>query len=70
MSNSPKIFGRINSTGNVDVLTVEDGERVTCITNRRCVYPIGSNLSTHYNHPAGIVLTLKDAKKIGLEIER
>lgn len=69
MNDSHKIFGRMNNTGNVDVLTVKDGERVTRITDRRLIYPVGSNLSTRQEHPAGIVLTLKDAREIGLEIE-
>lgn len=34
------------------------------------VYPVGSNVSAHYEHPNGIILTLKDVKKCGIEIEK
>jgi len=62
------IFGRINNDGNVDILTVSDGEPVTRIDAN--VYPVDSALSARYEHPAGITLTRADAGKIGIEIEQ
>jgi hypothetical protein len=61
------IFGRINEQGNVDVLTVDEGEAVTRLD--ASVYPVGSSLSTRYEHPEGIVITRDDADAIGIEIE-
>lgn len=46
-----------------DVLTrFENGDPV--------VYPVGSDVSAHYEHPSGIILTLDDVKKCGIEVER
>lgn len=61
------IFGRINSDGNITVLNTDSGEPVTRIDSD--LYPVGSNVSSRYEHPAGIVLTRQDAEWIGLEIE-
>jgi len=33
------------------------------------VYPVGSDVSTHYEHPGGIILSMADVKKCGIEIE-
>lgn len=33
------------------------------------LYPVGSLLSTRYEHAEGVVLTLDQCKKIGIEIE-
>lgn len=62
------IFGRINSDGNITVLNTDSGEPVTRIDSD-LLYPVGSNVSSRYEHPAGIVLTRQDAERIGLEIE-
>lgn len=61
------MFGRINENGDVAVLDVETGEAVTNVDAN--VYPVGSALSARYEHAAGIVLTVADAEKLGLEIE-
>ena len=61
------IFGRINAEGNVDILHVEDGYPVTRIDAD--IYPVGSDLSTRYEHPEGITLTKEDAEALGIEIE-
>ena len=64
------IFGRINSTGNVEVFFSECGESVTRFDESiATVYPVDSDLSASYEHPAGIVLSQEDAAKIGLSIE-
>ena len=59
-------FGRINQDGNVDVLHI-DGAAATRLD--ASVYPVGSDVSARYEHPAGIVLTRADADKLGIEIE-
>lgn len=62
-----EFFGRINEDGNVDVLHVEDGSAATRLD--ASVYPVGSDVSARYEHPAGIVLTRADANRLGIEIE-
>lgn len=62
-----EFFGRINDAGNVDVLHVEDGAAATRLDAG--VYPVGSDVSARYEHPAGIVLSRADADKLGIEIE-
>lgn len=61
------IFGRLACNGTVSVLYAEDGLPVTQLD--ASVYPVGSNLSARYEHPAGIVLTVEDATALGIEIE-
>jgi hypothetical protein len=61
------LFYRKNDEGNAVVLNVVDGSAVTRIDAN--VYPVGSELSARYEHPEGIVLTVADAKKIGIEEE-
>ncbi|EHJ0806465.1 hypothetical protein KAB87_004100 [Salmonella enterica] len=63
-----EVFGRINESGNVDVLYSETGELVTRL-DVDGVYPVGSEFSTRYDHPDGIVISVEDAKRIGLDIE-
>jgi hypothetical protein len=61
-----EFFGRVNEDGNVDVLHA-DG---SAATRMDCsVYPIGSDVSARYEHPAGITISQDDAKRIGLDIE-
>lgn len=60
-------FGRINEDGNVDVLHAEDGMAATRLD--ASVYPVGSDVSARYEHPAGIVLTRDDAAKLAIDIE-
>ena len=62
-----KYFYRKNDDGNAVVLHFEDGSEVTRIDAN--VYPVGSELSARYEHPEGIVLTVADAKKIGIQSE-
>ena len=64
---SNEYFYKIDENGNAIILTVADGEAVTRIDAN--IYPVGSELSTRYEHPDGIVLTIEDAKKIGIEEE-
>ncbi|EIV3802018.1 hypothetical protein MAK22_001968 [Klebsiella aerogenes] len=62
-----EVFGRVNSDGNVDLLDIETGEAVTRLDAN--LYPVNSQLSTRYEHAAGIVITLEDAEKTGINIE-
>ena len=65
--NTNEMFGRIDKNGNVAVLWKEDGEPVTRMDAN--VYPVDSDLSVRYEHPEGIVLSVEDAEKIGIDIE-
>jgi hypothetical protein len=60
------MFGRINEDGNVDVFNA-DGSAATRLDSR--VWPVGSDLSGAYEHPAGITITREDAEKIQLTLE-
>ena len=60
-----KMFYRIEN-GNARIFH-ESGDAVTRIDAN--VYPVGSNCSARYEHPEGIVLTIADAEKIGIEKE-
>lgn len=60
-------FGRLDSSGNVVVLHVEDGAAATRLDAP--VYPLGSALSARYEHAEGLILKRVDAENIGLEIE-
>ena len=65
------MFYRLNEDGNA-VVFEDGGTVVTQIRGTRIgsiIYPIGSGMSTRYNHPGGIVLTVEDAERIGVEKE-
>lgn len=62
-----EFFGELNEDGNVRVMHVEDGASATRLD--ASVYPVGSDLSARYEHPAGIVITRADAERLGIEIE-
>lgn len=62
-----EFFGRLDEHGNVVVLHVAEGEAATRLDTS--VYPVGSELSARYEHPAGIVLSRADADRLGIEIE-
>jgi len=61
------MFYRLNADGNAMILNSVDGSAVTKIDAN--IYPVDSDLSTRYEHPEGIVLTVADAKKIGIKNE-
>lgn len=67
------IFGRLNKDGNVDLFHAT-GEVVTQLDPDECafwpVWPVDSDLSAGYDHPTGIVLTLADALRLGIPIEK
>lgn len=63
-----EVFGRVNAEGNVDILYSDDGYPVSSL-NVANLYPIGSTLSVHHEHPEEITVTLADALRIGIEIE-
>ena len=68
MTNLNEVFGRKNNDGNVDILFINDGDRVTRL-NVDGVYPVNSALSTRYEHASGIVLTVEQCKALNIEIE-
>lgn len=68
-ANLNEVFGRINEDGYVDILYINDGEKVTRL-DVDGVYPVGSPFSTKRDeHPFGIVLTVEQCKKLNIEIE-
>lgn len=64
MKETNEMFYRVDENGNAQILWKESGECVTRIDAN--VYPVDSNLSTRYEHPQGIILTIADAEKIGI----
>lgn len=68
MTNLNEVFGRINNDKNVDILYINDGDRVTRL-NVDGVYPVNSTLSTKYEHTSGIILTVKQCKALNIKIE-
>jgi hypothetical protein len=69
--NKMNIFGQlINDETSVAVLHTDTGERVTQLdSSYPILYPVDSGFSTLYEHPNGIILSLDDANRIGLDIE-
>ena len=61
------VFGRLDDAAHVMLLYETDGLPVTRIDAN--VYPIGSELSARYEHPAGITLSREDAEGLGIAIE-
>ena len=64
------MYFRIDENGNAAIF--EDEGNVATRINLpvyKTVYPVGSDLSTNYEHPEGIVLTIEDARKIELKEE-
>ena len=68
VSNIKELFGRTNENGNVDVFYAVDGTAATQVDADN-LYPVGSSLSSRYEHADGIEIMAKDASRIGLEIE-
>ena len=60
------LFYRLDENGNAVIFDL-DGDIATTIDAN--VYHIDSQVSTRYEHPEGIVLTIEDAKKLGIEEE-
>lgn len=61
-----EFFGRVNNSGDIIVLH-SSGEFATRLDAN--IYPVGSQLSAKYEHTNGIVISIEDAHKIGLDIE-
>ena len=68
MTNLNEVFGRKNNDGNVDILFINDGDRVTRL-NVDGLYPVNSALSTKYERSNGIVLTVEQCEALNIEIE-
>ena len=62
-----EIFGRVNAEGNVVILYTESGEAVTRLDSG--LHPVGSSVSTRYEHPQGIILSRYDAETAEINIE-
>ena len=60
------MFARKRDDGNYDILH-EDGSAATIIDAN--AYPVGSDLSTRYEHPEGIVLDLDGITACGIGVE-
>jgi len=65
------MFARKLENGNYAILD-DEGHPIARIETSQAfvVYPIGSNLSTNYEHPEGIILEKADVKKLGILIEK
>jgi len=61
-----KIYAR--GYGKNFILIAGDGV-VSCLEDGPTVYPIGSSVSAHYDHPDGIVLSERDVVACGIEFE-
>ena len=64
-ANMSGLFYRLKN-GNAQIFE-SDGSVATRIDAN--VYPVGSQLSAKYEHPRGIILTIADAKKLGIPEE-
>ena len=65
------MFYRLNENKNAQIFH-DSGEVVTRLHSKhgfRVVWPIGSDLSAQYEHIDGLVLSVRDAKKLGIESE-
>lgn len=63
-------FGRVvNPYGDIGVFHVEDGEAATRMDCPN-LYPVDSDMGVQYEHPQGIVISRRDADRIGLTIEK
>jgi hypothetical protein len=61
-----KIYAKQNENGNYDILDSEDGCPITRLEN---CWPLDSELSGLYEHPAGIKLDLEQVEKLNIPIE-
>ena len=66
--NRENYFARKNEDGNYSILHA-DGTPVTRIKNIAGLYPVGSDMSSQYEHPDGIVLTFADVVQLAINIE-
>jgi hypothetical protein len=68
-----EMFYRLNEHGNAVILDSDNGLNITQLNI--AAWPIDSEidprltLSTEYNHPEGIVLSVEDAEKLGITHE-
>jgi|ETNmetMinimDraft_16_1059900.scaffolds.fasta_scaffold435456_1 hypothetical protein len=68
MTQLNEIFGRQDSQGNIGLFFIESGEHVTRLDSDG-IYPVDADVSTKYEHPGGIIITVGDASRLGIEIE-
>ena len=63
-----EMFYHVSEEGNAEICYCNDGVAVTRIESGN-IYPIGAQTSTWYEHPEGIILSIADAKKLGIQSE-
>jgi hypothetical protein len=63
-----EVFGLMREDGNVDIVYINDGDKVTEL-DVDGVYPVGSQLSVKHSHASGIVLTVDQCKELNIEVE-
>ncbi|GAF87481.1 unnamed protein product [marine sediment metagenome] len=61
------IFARKQKNGNYLICNENDGSVVTRID--KSIYPVNSDVSARYEHPAGIELTKCQVMDAGIDIE-
>ncbi len=64
-ASTSKVFGHINSEGNIDILYTDSRESVTHLDAD--VSSVGSGSGARYDHPEEFKITLDDAWRIGIE---
>lgn len=64
------IFYRFDEQENCRLFYRDSGEVVTRLYIGSDVYPVGSNLTTCYEHPAGIVLDAADIRRLQIPDEK
>ena len=57
------MFYRLTDDGNAAIFNWDGSVAIKIDAN---VYPVNSQLSTRYEHPAGIILTVADAEFLGI----
>ncbi|OCF98775.1 hypothetical protein A9G10_05995 [Gilliamella sp. wkB308] len=66
-----EVYGKLNADGNVSLLYANDGYPVTRLDTAGfgTLYPVDSDVSTCYEHPEGIVVTLSDCHRLKIDVE-
>ena len=64
------MFYRLDVSGNA-IIFDESGENVTRLDLDEfpLIWPVYSDVSAYYEHPAGLLLTVNDAERIGIHNE-
>lgn len=65
-----KMFGRVNDEGYVMVHHHDDAGLPVTTLDVDGLWPVGSSLCSRCQHPEGIVISMEQARELGLKIER